>query len=231
MMNRVIVLQELRLSSERLPRKILEPVEGERLIDRGLRKLRSLAEMTGNAVAVVAWQGDAEVVEAIRNHELPWIPKSEASSKAESWSQQMDGWQRELNGLYDWVLFLNVVCHPFISLDTLTDMITRAQDSSHPWVSVIEERGQVWEGNKALLNAASLLSSKTSPHFCRPAHLATACAIADLNETNRILRPKPQIFQTKLIERIDIDTREDLEFARVVAAGLQAKSRRLEVYA
>ncbi len=225
-MSKLVILQELRLCSERLPRKILEVVGRERLIDRGLRKLRSVQERSGIEVRVVCWGGDREITAAIRGHGLAWQPKSESSSRAESWVGQFDGWQHDLTG-FDRALFINAVCHPFLTVDSICRMLEFAGHSGgYPWVTATMERGQVWSANFAntpLLPTKILLNSKMSPGFFRPNHVAMGCAIEDTMETCRILNPVPVNFCFDKLELVDIDTEEDLDFARIVADGLEKR--------
>ena len=224
-MNKVVVMQPLRLCSERLPRKPLAQVGGERLVDRGLRLLREAQDATGVPAMVTAWEGDAELVEAVTQHGLKWQPISEANSRTEQWLGMWDGWIDDLRQ-YDWVLFVNAACHPFLRLQTVIEMIHRAQSSVYPWCSAIAERGLVWdEHGESLLCDTGTLNTKTSPFILKPSHLASAWAVSDMREEVRIRRIRPELFTVTLLELLDIDTPSDLRLAQLVAAGLDAESK------
>ena len=220
-MNRIIIIEELHLSSSRIPKKVLQTVGGERLIDRGLRTLTQVEQQSGIPVAVVAWAGDAEIVDACEKHGVRWIAKSEKSSQAETWEGDFDGWQSVLDGVFDWGVFVNAVCHPFITAATIIDFANRAKESTWPWQSAIEARGQAWdEAGTTLIPNGGIMNTKISPIVRRPSHLSMGCSVADMYDATRAYNSVPEVFHVPVIEMIDIDTPADLEFARTVAFGL-----------
>ena len=222
-MNKVVVIQQVRLSSARLPKKVLAEVGGERLIDRGFRLLRQAQDATGVPVVVAAWIGEPELVEAAARHGLAWEPISEANSKAYDWVDLWAGWVDNLSH-HDWALHANVVCHPFLRLETLVDMIHRAQAAIWPWVSVTSERGLAWDGaGRALIEATENLSTLTAPWLLRPSHLGSTASIQDMREEVRVKHYRPEVIATQKIELLDIDTADDLRLAQLVATGLGSR--------
>lgn len=227
-MNKVIICQELRLSSQRLPKKILEELGGRPLISIGLEKLRTIALGSDIPVCVAAWSGDDEIFQWADAYHLSVIERSERSANGDKWEDIYDGWQVAFSQ-FDTVLFVNLVCHPFMTIGTIRSLYDQATICGHPWVTAQVERGQVWAVDRApLLPSGTLLSSRTGPVYRRPTHVALCCPVADLFYSQRVLNPLPMCLGIPKLELFDIDTQEDLDLARLVYAGLvdQGKARR-----
>lgn len=223
--NEVVVVQQLRTWSKRVPGKILEMVGGRRLVDIGLEKLKRACRDSGVRFVVAVCHDDvnAFLAAAISNVEV--VPISREAAEAESWVGQCDPWVRSIGPPGTWILFSNVVCHPFIRHATICDMIRRATVAERPWISAYAIRGIAWDRNGGpLVQSVDALNTKTAPTILLPAHVGTAATIADCLEERRILGPDPEEFNLLLEERIDIDTYEDLRFARIVAAGIKSRT-------
>lgn len=227
-MKKVIICQELRLASQRLPRKILEEIGGRPLISIGLEKLQQIALTTQIPVCVAACPADDVIFHWADAYRLSTIERSERSVNGETWDDIYDGWQTAFSG-FDAVLFINAVCHPFLSAETITHLC-RYSTPDFPWVPVKMERGQVWGRNcSPLLPSDNLINSKTGPAYLRPTHLGLSCPTTALVAANgEAPMPVPLAFAVPPNELIDIDTQEDLDLARIVHAGLVSigKARR-----
>ncbi len=84
----------------------------------------------------------------------------------------------------------------------------------------IRERGIVWnDREEVLIGSGEVADTKNNPLYFRLAHLGYAHPADLWDEQGLAATARPEAFSLLPDEQIDIDTPEDLAFARVVYAG------------
>lgn len=223
-MTRICILQFAHLGSTRIPLKMLQEVGGRRLIDRGLDYMRQLGHQTGAVPILAAHPRDAALIEAARRYEVEWMPLDDRADAAESWPTLIGPLCGRLMSRFDWIWDANLCCHPFLRLRTGRAIIGRMESTSEPFTVVTEKRGVVWDqDDRVILGAGELANTRRNPVYRELAHLAYCWTRAALPwpeaELARVVRPFP--LELDWMERLDIDTPDDLDFARLVAQTRQ----------
>lgn len=220
-MRRVAVIEPLHLSSTRIPRKILQWLGADRLLDRGIKNLCHLHAATGVPVYVAAWEGDKEIVNAVQSSGLRWLPMTEEASRADDWVGIYGGFA----GIdAEWILHTHFTCHPFARVETYQQAIERCKEAEYPFVMATSERTIAWTrvafGPALPLIESSMLDSRKSPELIRPSHLGGACTPADFLTTKRMAKAVPFVPDNMQdIELLDCDTMSQLNLLRIVERG------------
>lgn len=220
-MNRVAIVQFVRLASQRLPNKLLEPFGGVPLIDRGLLYLRKLAETTGAVPLVVVPAKDAPLIASAQRHELRILTLDEQASAARIWPEMIAPFTDLLTTEFDVIWDANICCRPFLRQTTGEFIVRQCRELQRPFVGVVRKRGIVWSETSPtpILGAGELADTRHNPHYFEPSHLAYCWPTWALRFTERQLAEIVQPLELRLdwAERIDIDTTDDLRLARAVA--------------
>jgi hypothetical protein len=217
---RVAVTQLIHLGSRRFPRKILERLGTRTLLDRGLDLLRSVRDECGVEVFVGVASSETELVDVVAHSGLSQIDIGPAA-QGNTCDEIVAGWSDAMPGLCDWVFEANFICRPFLHLETVRRLMKSVRATGVPFVTVLEERGMLWDDDgRPLLGKGEVADSRHNPNYLRLAHLGYAHP-ADM-WTVRDLAPAalPLLVSLSPLERIDIDTPEDLKLARLVNCGL-----------
>lgn len=226
-MNKVAIVQFARLTSERVPEKMLRPVGGATLIDRALRYYTSLVSLRKNVtVFLIIPDSDAELARLAE----PYLSDSiklrfltEEQSSCRIWSDLIKPFIHELSS-YDWVWDANIACHPLLKLQTGLDIIDNLQADlpKGPKVWCIAERNPLWDSTgKMLYNIGQLADTTLNEFYLKPSHIAHCYPpeCLDWDEERLANSLWPVIHNLTDEEKIDIDTSDDLQLARHVAAA------------
>lgn len=217
---RIGILQFARLNSKRVPQKLLQQVGGERLIDRGLRYLRRLHEATGAEAVICCPPEDRELIDIAAAAGVGNIPDQATAKSPEQHDPLFAQLVAPLAERFDIVWDANVFCRPFLRLSLGVEIIHRCQTTIGPFVLTTESRGIVWNRFGVLISGhGELANTKTNPTYQTLAHLGYGLPASCLGQSEVILsgRCKPSPIAQDWLDRIDIDTPDDLEFARAVA--------------
>lgn len=228
-MNRIAIVQFVRLASRRVPQKLLEVVGGQRLVDRGFSYLHQLGETTG-AVPIVAVQPrDVPLIEAAGKHGLRLLLLDDRAERAAIWPGLIAPFAEQLRREFDVVWDANVCCRPFLRQATGEFIIRQCRELERPFVAVTRKRGVVWTENSPtpVLGAGALADTQRNPHYFELAHLAYCWPSSMLLLSERELAENVQPLEIRLdwAERIDIDTPADLKHARAVAEMIEIPKR------
>ena len=135
-MNRVAIVQFVRLNSQRVPRKLLEVVGEIRLIDRGLNYLRRLSDATGATALVGVSRKDEELVDAVNRFGLRMLRLDERTEQAAWWPELIAPFAEELRAEFDFVWDANICCRPFLRLETGEFLVRQCQKIHIPSLDI-----------------------------------------------------------------------------------------------
>jgi hypothetical protein len=227
-MNRVAIVQFVRLNSHRLPRKLLEVVGGIRLIDRGLNYLRRLSDATGATAFVGVSPRDAELADAVNQCGLRMLRLDDRGEQAASWPELIGPFAEQLRAEFDFVWDANICCRPFLRLETGEFLVRQCQAAQRPFVGVTRKRGIVWTETSPVpvIGMNEIADTRRNPHYFELAHLAYGWPVwaLRLDESQLAKLSQPLEIPLDWAERIDIDTADDLAHARAVANRIQRVS-------
>lgn len=220
-----MLYESMRLNNQRVPRKLMLRIAGKTLAEIAFEKMAVCRSADVTPVAGIC-DSDVDLIRLAESAGIEVHIRDVRSRDAESME---DGfWQ--LPSLYtnrfDWVVNVNIGCHPFLRVETLLRLIAAARTATTPLLSVREERGLLWGHDMNFLQGAddSPNSKTNKPYFvlthvggCYP--LGT---IADTAKINATLRPLP--LELTREEQLDIDTPDDAEFLSIYAKGKACQS-------
>lgn len=222
-MNRVAIVQFVRLASRRVPQKLLETVGGVTLIDRGLSYLQRLSGTTEAVPFVGVSPRDVPLMASARRHGLRVFRLDDSADQCRTWPELIAPFAEELADEFDVVWDANICCRPFLRQSTGEFIVRQCQASRRPFVAVTRKRGIVWAETSPtpILGAGELAETQQNPHYFELSHLAYCWPSWALTFTEAELAKivQPLEIQLDWAERIDIDTPDDLEHARAVAAA------------
>lgn len=216
---RVAIMQGARLASHRVPNKLLERVNNIRLIDRGLRLLRAVSRHSDVSVILCCCPEDTELVETVKRWEMELFPLTREAVLAESWDDAFKGMAEAWRDRFDWIVIGNFLCRPFLEEDTVRRIIHQAHMATQPFVVTTLERGLLWDSDgKQIYGIGETANTKTNPAYHRLAHLAYGVPLRMLACEKEASLAKPFWVPLRWYEKVDIDTPDDLLFARAVAS-------------
>ena len=143
----VVFVIYARLSSQRVPVKMLRPFAGTTLVDIALDKIKnsSIIPLDHFYLAV----HEPELVEVGNRHGLQVFLRSAASAAAENSASCMLEWWNRLN--YKWCICVNA-CSPFLSISTIDDfIISYLKSTARGMLAVILKRNYFWDDKGNLI--------------------------------------------------------------------------------
>jgi len=220
MTRRITILQFARLASKRTHQKLLQPIGGTRLIDSGLEYLTELKRQTGAVPLLACYLDDAPLVEAARKNNVAILPLSADAVESEDNGTVYSQIAEPLSKVSDWVLDVNFLCRPFLSIDVGIRIIEHAKMADTPFVCAVLNRGIVWRPTgRAISGAAQMANTKTNPEYLTLANLGYGLPVELMAKTDSQIANsvKPFVLDLAPWDRIDIDTPDDLKFAQRIA--------------
>lgn len=223
-LNRAII-QQARLGSSRVSKKLLQEVGGKTLLDRGLDYMVQMREETGCQLFVACPEADKEIVHAAWAREMEVFYMTPESTNSEEWCDNIRGWGEYLEGFgVEWVWHSNILCRPFLTIETGKKILAIEE----PSVVTLQQRGVIWHGatRDTIPTGYMLSNSKTNPVYQEFAHLACVFppAYYRLPEPLLAYHLKPYPMNLSTLEQFDIDLPGDLEIARHIANSMEGKS-------
>jgi hypothetical protein len=215
---RMVILQGARLNSRRLPRKLLRSVQhGQTLMARGLEFLSEVSKRSGVPFAVAIPEADRELRECVEPG-----TKIYTSQDVEDWEGAFGGFREELLQDYDWVLDGNFLCWPFLKYSTAVKLVGMLEGATEPFVTVSSHRGVIYAESQiaprpqVIFGAGQTANGLTNPEYLTPNHLAYGYPAYMLGNEAELAEARPQSIYLTSVEKIDIDTYEDLDLAQIV---------------
>jgi hypothetical protein len=222
MKRRVCILQLAHLGGTRVPRKPLLYVGAWRLIDRALWLLTEAQKATGAVPILAVCLKDKELVDAAAKAQVEILELSEVAATSSNCDTICEGMAAKLSPRFDWVASVNLVDRPFTRLGTLVKFLALCETETRPFVATNLRRGLLWnEDGRQMLGKGEPADTKTNPLYHEISHLGYGHPVGMLDSIAVLAASAgPVAIPLTWRERIDIDTWEDHEMARTVAAAV-----------
>jgi hypothetical protein len=154
-------------------------------------------------------------------HGLRILPLDERADRSRIWPELIAPFAPQLAEEFDVVWDANICCRPFLRQQTGEFIVRQCQETQRPFVCVTRKRGVVWSETSPtpILGAGELADTRHNPHYFELGHIAYCWPTWALtfNEAQLADILHPLEIRLDWVERIDIDTPDDLEFARRLA--------------
>ena len=225
-MKKVCIAQCARLGSTRIPNKLLEKIGDKTLLEIGLRKMRDLQSLTGATSLLCVHESETVLIEAANKYGVEVFLREKISVTQENYNLCFAGWKGRLRDRFDWMLDVNLLCRPFLSISTIEKMVQETNSKKDPFVTVVEKRGIIWNLiGRCIIGQNQTANTRENPKYFELAHVGYGMPIDYIGDEAALTRDqRTLILNLEEEEKIDIDTPEQLEFARKVAfAGQRYK--------
>jgi CMP-N-acetylneuraminic acid synthetase len=152
----VALIVQARLSSERVPEKMIRPFGDTTLLDILFEKLGQITVIPQTQIFVSAY--DEPIKQIARNHKLQIYHRSEASALEEASLPRIFEWHDMLPKQYKYVIIVSA-CNPLLKVSTIEGFIETYLESTEPGAfAVIPKKTYYWT-----LGGESLTDWKGSP--------------------------------------------------------------------
>lgn len=217
-MKRICIAQCARLGSTRIPNKLLEKIGNKTLLEIGLRKMTDLQSLTGATSLLCVHESETVLIEAANKYGVEVFLREKISVTQENYNLCFAGWKGRLRDRFDWMLDINLLCRPFLNMSTIEKMVQEAHSKEHPFVTVVEKRGILWNfAGRCILGEGETANTRENPKYFELAHVGYGMPISYVGDEYQLTRElRTLVLDLDEEEKIDIDTPEQLEFARKV---------------
>ncbi len=207
--SQVCYIIQARVSSKRVPRKMLRPFGGSSLAEIALQKvLRSKFIHRDNFFFAVHEEPLRRLAE---KHGLRVFPRSRRSAEAETEITEIYEWHDKLD--FDYVVLING-CAPFLSVDTIDRFIAHYLAGSHRGLfSVLRKKNYFWSAEGVLATPWPEGFTIMNTKFVEPTYEAAHCLYASRLDTiaqgiwmgDFRTANDPELFVVDEYEAFDID--------------------------
>jgi CMP-2-keto-3-deoxyoctulosonic acid synthetase len=210
------ILQFARLNSTRVPHKLMQTVAGLTLLQRGILKIKRIEFELRVKTVVACPSTDTGLIGQLANFNIETIPED---SNSESWEENIGPLIKPLKERFDMIWNANIFCRPYLRMSTSEKIIEKCKEGT-PFICTETHRGSVWNANTSIIYGYGVMANtKTNPVYHTSAHIGYGIPVDMLHEPEYVLANSMRCFPLELdnLERIDIDTQDDLKLARAVS--------------
>ena len=208
--NDICFIIQARLSSERVPRKMIKPFADTSLVDIACKKILESKTIPKKNFFFSAY--DKEIVDVVTAHGLQIYHRSEKSALSEGPMQEVMEYHDKLNFKYSVVIS---ACCPLLKIKTIDDFIRAYIDSPHDGMfSVIAKQNYFWDKNHDMITKwpenTDVLNTKLVGVTYEAAHCLYAGRLDLVSKGMWMAKPPfkknaPVLFEIPELEVFDID--------------------------
>lgn len=208
--NDVCFIIQARLSSERVPRKMIKPFAGTSLVEISCKKINESKVIPKSNFFFSAYED--EIKDVVRENDLQIYHRSRASAYSEGPMQEVMEYYNKLPFKYAVVIS---ACCPLLKIETI-DKFAEAylKSDNEGMFSVIEKRNYFWDANHDMITAwpkdADVLNTKLVGVTYEAAHCLYAGRMDLIGQGIWMSKPpfkknSPELFAVPEGEVFDID--------------------------
>lgn len=204
-----------RLSSERLPNKLILPLGDSSLWEMACKKLNDLPDKYNKYALCNDWQL-IEIAEKYPNIKV--IERDEDTAKAEGPLNYIFKDMKDVEDTH--LMFLNP-CLSFLTIETIIDALERFEAAGANYATSVKPI-QNWFFDRAgdpigPIDYKRLTTKEIDPLY-QAAHCFHIFNKEEFFEDGMMLKPEMKLIKVPEEETIDVDTREDYEYAKLLHA-------------
>ena len=208
--NDICFVVQARLSSERLPRKMIKSFADTNLIDIICKKINQSTIIPKDNFYFSAY--DKEIVDIVKENNLQVFNRSKESANAEGPMQVVMEYHKYLN--YKYLVVISACC-PLLKIETIDSFISSYLKSQYNGMfGVIKKKNYFWNKDNNMItpwpNGLDILNTK----FVEPTYEAAHCLYAGKMDTIKngiwmspppFVKNSPALFEVPEFEVFDID--------------------------
>ena len=205
----VCFIIQARLSSERVPRKMIKPFAGTSLVEIACKKINQSKVIPRENFFFSAYE--EEIKEVVRDSGLQIFHRSKASAFSEGPMQEVMEYHNKLDFKYSVVIS---ACCPLLSIETIDSFVSHYLDSPHDGLfGVIEKRNYFWDKDHEMITKwpdCDVLNTKEVGVTYEAAHCLYAGRLDTIKDGIWMADPPfrknfPELFSIPEFETFDID--------------------------
>ena len=214
--NEVAIVVQARLSSSRVPNKMIRPFADSTLVDILFEKLKKSSIIPIENVYFSAW--DEKLKEISEKHRITIHHRSEASVRSEGANlRELFDWHNKIPHKY---VIMVSACNPLLNIETIDSFVEHFLASEKEnCFAVFEKRTYFWDKDKNNLTDWKGLTSMNTK-FVDPVYEAAHCLYASRMDIigegywmNTKSPPNLDLFVMEELESFDIDYEWQFEVA------------------
>lgn len=200
----------VRTTSNRLPNKLLLPLGDTCLFEIACKKISQLPEKYGKYVLTC----EEEFIEIARRYNIEILYRNPQTIHIDNPIRVVMGDVEQAKE--DYLMFLNS-CLAFLKLETILEILEKFEKSDIKYATSVKKfHNWVFNKNGNPINPIdySLLNTKEIKDYYEMAHCFHIFNKQEFLETGLMLQPNHLILEVPEEETIDVDTKEDFEYAK-----------------
>lgn len=209
-MKHLSIFFPIRLNSQRLPNKLLLPLKDKNFIEIMCEKLDKIADYD----VYVLSPSDSEVLNIVKKYKnINVIIRDEDTCNVDGTLRYIYKELQEIKCTH--LMFLNG-CLYNLSLETILKSCKKFVESDKQYATSVKPfRNWLWKGNKAITDINYLeLNTKNINNLYQCAHCFHIFNKEEFFKTGKMLNEDLQLIEVPDIETLDVDTRDDYEYAK-----------------
>jgi len=215
----VCVILQARLSSERVPKKMIKPFAESSLFEIGCRKLKESNIIPKENIYVSVYEQELIDIAKKCNMNIFYRSKKSINSESESLSELYD-WYDKLS--FKYVILLNA-CNPLLRIETIDSFIQKYLESDKDGMfGVTKKKNYYWDKDKKSITDwkdFETMNTKIVDPTYEAAHCLYASRmdiIGDGYWMDNKYPPEPELFMVDELESFDIDYKWQFEMAEIL---------------
>jgi len=216
----VCFIIQARLSSERVPRKMIKPFAETSLVDIACKKINNSKSIPRENFFFSAYED--EIKDVIKKNNLQIFHRSKASAFSEGPMQEVMEYHNKLDFKYAVVIS---ACCPLLSSETIDRFVNYYLNSQHDGLfGVIEKRNYFWDKNHEMITEwpnCDVLNTKEVGVTYEAAHCLYAGRLDTIADGVWMAKPpftknSPELFAIPEYETFDIDYNWEFDVAEAI---------------
>jgi CMP-N-acetylneuraminic acid synthetase len=177
----IAVVIQARLSSQRIPQKMIKPFAGTTITDIAIEKIKLLNSVDSSQFYMSVHE--KELLDICSKHDVNVFFRSEKSANSEGTPMtDMYEWWNKLP--YKYCVLINP-CAPFLKAETIDSFITAyAESNCNGMFGVMRKKNYFWDKDGAIITPLTedVMNTKTVPHTHEAAHCLYAGRMSDIGK-------------------------------------------------
>ena len=217
----ICVVVQSRLSSERVPKKMIKPFAGTSLIDIICKKINKSKIITKENFYFSAYE--QEIIDIVKENNLQLFYRSKQSAYSEGPMQEVMEYHDKLN--YKYLVAVSACC-PLLTINTIDSFIKAYMESPYDGMfSVVKKHTYYWNKNHDMITPWPEKADVLNTKMVEPTYEAAHCLYAGKMDTIKdgiwMAKPpfsknSPALFEVPEFEIFDIDYPWQFEVAEAL---------------
>jgi CMP-N-acetylneuraminic acid synthetase len=172
-LNKIAVIVQARLSSKRIPNKMIRQFDGSTLIDICLEKIKKSKVLNKNNFYFSVYEDELKKIAKKHNVQIWNRSKASANSEGTPLTELFDWWDQLQQ--YDYAIVISACC-PLLKIETIDNFIlSYSRSKNDGMMSVVEKKNYFWDHNHNLITPWPQGLEIMNTKFVKPTYETAQC--------------------------------------------------------